>query len=200
MLKINLQFFGGRGASSASSGGDPVLGKQGKARTSEEALSATNPNYSQGKEYRVNCQRCVYAYELERRGYDVEALAATMNNNDPMFENRRWQSGFAGQTWERNLGTRNTAVEKNIVSQMQNWGDGSRAIGYVAWKGGSAHVFNIENKGGKVSIFDGQTGKQHSLSEYLSLSKPSMTMISRVDHLKPNTGVLQYAVKKKGSN
>jgi len=200
-MRLDLQYFGGRGASSASSGGggDPVLGKQGKSRTSEEALTNANPNYSQGREYRVNCQRCVYAYELQRRGYDVEAQAATMDGHDPMFQNGRWTIGFEGQRWDQNLGTRNTMVEKNIVGKMQGWGDGSRAIVYVAWKRGQAHVFNVENKGGKVSIFEAQSGKKYSLSEYLSLAKPSETMISRVDNLKPNNGVLQYAVKKKGS-
>lgn len=198
MIKINLQLFGGRGASSSSGkGGSPVLGKQRKEKTPAEALANTNPNYGKGKEWGVNCQRCVYAYELQRQGYDVEAKPRVMSGNDPMM-NGNWMRGFENQTWERNLGTRSTTVEKNIVSNMQGWGDGSRAIVYVAWKGGSAHVFNVENVGGKVSIFDGQTGKSHTLSEYLSLAKPSYTMISRVDNLKPNESVLQYAVKKKG--
>lgn len=198
MIGLNLQFFGGRGASSSSSGGG-AFGRQGKPKTAEEALANTNPNYSQGKEYRVNCQRCVYAYEMQRRGYDVEALAATMDGNDPMFKGGNWRHGFEGQTWEGSLGTRNTTVEKNIVGKMQGWGDGSRAVVYVAWKSGSsAHVFNIENNGGNVSIFEAQSGRKLSLSTYLSQAKPSMTSISRVDHLKPNMGVMQHAVKKRG--
>ena len=188
--------MGGRGASSGGIGGS-VLGKRGKTKTPSEALTNTNPNYNKGAEYRVNCQRCVYAYELQRRGYDVEAKPRVMQGNDPM-NNGVWKTGFENQTWERNLGTRNTQVESNIVSKMQGWGDGSRGIVYVAWKAGRAHVFNVENKGGKVSIFDGQTGKSHNLSDYLSLAKPSSTMISRVDNLKPNINVLRDAVKKKG--
>lgn len=200
MVRVNLQFFGGRGASSASSSGSNVFGKQGKPKTPEEALATTNPNYRNGREYRVNCQRCVLAYELQRQGYGVEALPATMNGNDPMFSNRRWMVGFENQTWSRQgeLGSRNSAVEKNIIGKMQNWGDGSRAIAYVEWKHGNAHVFNIENRGGKVSIFEAQSGKTYSLNAYLSISKPSKTMISRVDNLKPNEGVMQYAVKTKG--
>ena len=195
MIKMNPQFFGGRGASSSSGGS--AFGKRGKTKTPEEALASTNPNYNKGTEYRVNCQRCVYAYELQRQGYDVEAKPRVMNGKDPM-DNGTWKNGFENQTWERNLGTRNTTVEKNIVSKMQGWGDGSRAVAYVEWKKGGAHVFNVENKGGQVSIFDGQTGKTHKLSDYLSSAKPSSTMISRVDNLKPNDSVLQYAVTKKG--
>lgn len=189
---------GGKGAS--SSGGGSAWNKQGKAKTPEEALASTNPNFAKGKEYQINCQRCVYAYELQRQGYDVEALPHTMTQNDPMNGMSRWGQGFVGQQWDRNLGNRNTAVEQNIVSKMQQWGDGSRAVVYVTWKrGNSSHVFNIENQGGKVGIFDAQTGKQHKLSEYISNAKPSSTMISRVDNLKPNANVIQYAVKKKGS-
>lgn len=184
---------GGKGG-----GGSSVFGKQGKAKTPEEALANANPNFNKGREYQINCQRCVYAYEMQRQGYDVEALPHTMTQNDPMNGMSRWGQGFVGQKWESNLGTRNTAVEQNIVSKMQQWGDGSRGIVYVAWKGGNAHIFNIENKGGKVSIFDGQVGKSYNLSDYLSLAKPSSTMLSRVDNLKPNNNVLQYAVKKKG--
>jgi hypothetical protein len=183
---------GGKGG-----GGSSAFGKQGKAKTPNEALANTNPNFNKGREYQINCQRCVYAYELQRQGYDVEAKPRVMNGKDPM-DNGTWKNGFENQTWEGSLGTRNTSVEKNIVSKMQGWGDGSRGIVYVAWKGGNAHVFNIENKGGKVSIFDGQVGKSYSLSDYLSLAKPSSTMLSRVDNLKPNNNVLQYAVKKKG--
>ncbi len=183
---------GGKGG-----GGASVLGKRGGAKTPNEALANTNPNYNKGTEYQINCQRCVYAYELQRQGYDVEAKPRVMNGKDPM-NNGVWMHGFENQTWERNLGTRNTTVEKNIVSKMQGWGDGSRGIVYVNWKGGDAHVFNIENKGGKVSIFDGQTGKSLKLSDYLSHAKPSSTMVSRVDNLKPNEKILQHAVKKKG--
>ena len=175
-----------------------VLGKKGRAKTPDEALANTNPNYKNGREYRVNCQRCVYAYELQRQGYDVEALPAILpDKNDPMFANSNWEHGFIGQRWEGNLGKRNTDVEQNIVSKMQQWGDGSRAIGYVAWKGGNAHVFNIENHGGKVTIFDAQDGKRYKLSDYLSKSKPSLTEISRVDNLQPNDNVLKYAVKQR---
>lgn len=198
MIRLDLQFFGGRGASSASSGGgDPVLGKPGKPKTIDEALAASNPNYKQGRAYQVNCQRCVYAYELQRRGYDVEAMAA-IKDNDPMGQNNAWMNGFQGQRWEGRLGTTEAAVEKSIINKMRGWGDGSRAVGYVAWKGGDAHVFNIESKNGRVYIFDGQTGKQHRLSDYINYAIPTHTMISRVDNLTPNNNVLQYAVKQKG--
>lgn len=202
MLILDLQFFGGRGASSASAP-DPVLGRQRKPKSIDDALRDTNPNYNQGGVYRVNCQRCVYAYELQRRGYDVEALPATKNSNhDPMFAGANWMRGFQGQTWTKRgeLGTRNATVEQNIYSKMKSWGDGSRAIMFLDWKGTtSSHVVNIENVGGKIWIHEAQSGHKIKLTQYLSQSKPTQTRISRVDNLQPNNNVLQHAVKQRGN-
>lgn len=57
--------MGGRGGSYSRSS---ALGARGKAKTVDQALKDTNPHYSEGREYQVNCQRCVYAYEMGRRG------------------------------------------------------------------------------------------------------------------------------------
>ena len=48
-----------------------------KPMTVEEAdRTNANPNYYKGKEYQVNCQRCVPTYEMRRRGIDAEALSS----------------------------------------------------------------------------------------------------------------------------
>ena len=187
---------GGKGNSASF---DPILGKKGRAKSPNEALANTNPNYKSGRAYQENCQRCIFALEGQMRGYDVEALPATLKRDEPLFQySTSWERGFLGQKWERNLGNRSDVVEQNIVSKMQQWGDGSRGIAYVEWKRGSAHVFNIVNEGGKVSIFDGQDGKQYKLSDYLKNAKPSKTEISRVDNLQFNPNVIKYAVKQRG--
>ena len=36
-------------------------------------LKDINPNYNEGTIWQENCQRCVPAYEMRRRGYDVTA-------------------------------------------------------------------------------------------------------------------------------
>ena len=58
--------------------GDPVcdaLGcRKGAPFSIEDAAAIVNPHYKEGPEFRTNCQRCVTAYELLRRGYHVEAL------------------------------------------------------------------------------------------------------------------------------
>ncbi|MDR0652983.1 MAG: hypothetical protein LBG12_06710, partial [Synergistaceae bacterium] len=48
--------------------------QRGKPIGIDQAKEGTNPNFSKGFEYEYNCQRCVPAYELRRRGYDVESM------------------------------------------------------------------------------------------------------------------------------
>ena len=52
--------------------------KRGKPMTFEDANQGKgNPHFTEDKGYRVNCQTCVVAYELRRRGFDVSALPKT---------------------------------------------------------------------------------------------------------------------------
>lgn len=81
---------------------------------------------------------------------------------------------------------------------MSQWGVGARAIVYVAWKAGKAHVFNVEQTELGLMAIDAQTSTVNfDISAYLDRSKPSQTMISRVDGLKEKDDI-KLAVKKKG--
>lgn len=57
--------MGGRGGSYSRSS---FLGPRGKQKTVDEALAGSNPHYREGREWQQNCQRCIYAYEMQRRG------------------------------------------------------------------------------------------------------------------------------------
>lgn len=59
----------------------PVLGGQGTPLSITDALKGANPRFAKGTQYAVNCQRCVQAYELRRRGYNVEALPKPKKKN-----------------------------------------------------------------------------------------------------------------------
>lgn len=47
--------------------------KKGKPLNHKQAMNV-NPKYFEGEEFRNNCQSCVLAYDLCRRGYDVKAV------------------------------------------------------------------------------------------------------------------------------
>lgn len=193
----------GSGASTKSSGAKSSsknsitqkFGKQGKPRTMQQALNDVNPNYNKGKEYKINCQRCAPTYEMQRRGYDVEALPYITKGKDKYAS--QWQHTFKNQKWDGNLGNRNAVVKKNIENKMKGYGDNSRAIVYVEWKSGSAHVFNVEQIKGKTQAVDAQVGTKINLFDYLKDSKPSRTMISRVDNLDINENVMIGMCKKR---
>lgn len=187
--------MGGRGASSASSTLFPSIAA---GMDIEQAMHSANPNFNKGVEYRINCQRCVYAYEMNRRGEDCIAKPAILNSNDSFMERQAWSHTMNGQKWFP-VGSRskNKTIEK-IENKMQGYGAGSRAIVLVVWKDGkSGHVFNVENDGGKIRYIDAQSGIERNISKTLSAAKPTKTLISRIDNLTPNPALLKKAIERK---
>lgn len=172
------------------------IGTKGKAKTLEEAMSTTNPNYRKGEEYRNNCQRCVYSYEMNRRGYDVEARPKIMTGTDEPASH--WREGMEDQTWE-NMPSRNTISK--MLEKMNEYGDGARAIVYVVWKGGkSAHVFIAEQEGIGTIFLDPQTGMYVDIDQYMGAAIKGRTMISRIDNLKPNKQWIRHFMQRRHTN
>lgn len=140
---------------------DPVLGPKGDPIDAETAVVNVNrDNWRKGLPgYDINCQRCIWAYELQRRGYDVEALP---NNDefgyvykyiDQVVKNKTYNDLIpvgvqAGQSDDIRT------VARNIKNQMKQWGDGARAFVRM-----SGHVFNVEQINGKTYVFEAQTGR-----------------------------------------
>lgn len=154
----------------------PVLGGQGTPMNITDALKGTNPNYASGTQYGVNCQRCVQAYELRRRGYDVEALPKPKSNNTIAWGNECFVD-TEGNTPEFQLHLSEGAVRDILTGAP----DGSRHIVYAAWKRKrSAHVFIAEKENGAVRFIDPQTNKDN-VEYYFSLAKRDKFGILRLD-------------------
>ena len=221
---LEIQYFG-RGSSKAGGGGggntpkqsaqpvqpvqptpppakpqspfDQVLGTQGQPIPMTTAVKTVNPNYKKNKAYKINCQRVVYAYEMQRRGYNVEA----QGNFTPYdgFANAYtggYRNVFRGQHWIGNLGTRRKTVINNIHNQMNQWGDGARAVIQVAWNGRrSGHIFNIEQVNGRSIAIDAQTGHRVSLTQYINQAMPSSVQMCRLDNLTTPTNNLLKCIK-----
>lgn len=174
-------------------------------KTQAQSLAMTNKdNYYKEYGYRINCQRCVWAYEMNRRGYNVEALP----NNDNLGRYGAWhsiaESGLdikyaASDPFAR--GNTNKKNEANIKKQMAEWGDGSRAGVILARRGHSGHVFNVEYKAGKITVYEAQTGETHSsLAKYLSEQKavPGYVQFFRTDTVKFKESEFPKYVKERG--
>ncbi len=169
----------------------------------EYALANANPNYSKGKEYQFNCQRCVVAYPLLRRGEDVEALPERKGDTTA----DHWQEFFVNQQWEpvrlnslaRPLADRQKQTQIAIENEVKSWGNGGIGVVYVQWsKINDAHVFNVENVNGQVRFVDAQNGDA-DVSRYFKDIKANnkTTWLSRVDNLKPNPKYIDKVVKRK---
>lgn len=207
MLKLSLQYFGGRGAST-SDGGTPgggggngeqtwtgnmgprvyetaeeALGVKGRPMGTEQAALGANPNYNSAySEYSENCQRCVQAYEARRRGYDV--VAQPTYEGDTMSRGDQWTNGFVGAKVESIGATTSKKVAKNLDAKMAEYGEGSRAVVSVQWAGCSfGHVVNVERRRGETIFRDAQTGNRYSAKNFFAKVQPKSVTVTRVDNL-----------------
>lgn len=158
------------------------------SHTVDDCYNTTNPLYSTGRQYQVNCQRCVSAYEARRRGYDVAASEAILNAPDTlpyMLNPKGWANVYKDgiASLETPIGSRSTAIKKSIESMMSGYGDGARAIVRVQWQGGGGHVFIAEQVNGVTQFIDPQTSKK-DCSYYFNagMIKPASTRLLRIDN------------------
>lgn len=136
-------------------------------------LAAVNPNFDSGDiDFRVNCVHAVQAYELRRRGYDVEAtdLPDRFNHNGRPL-------GDISDTWGRDFTDGDMG---DIVSAFEGYGPGARGVVYINWPSGGAHVFNVENVDGQVVFVDGQTNSSDASGYF---DRGTDTSFMRLDDL-----------------
>lgn len=155
-----------------------------KARifTADEDLKATNPNYVSGEyKWRNNCQRCVSAYEMRRRGYNVTAKPLPGKLADDYLA--QWFE----HAWENanTIWCNKGSGKREIEGYIKQWGNGSRAVIRVKWKGGGGHVFVAENIEGKIRYYDPQSG-DNDCSRYFQDAREGKSTITRVDNLAPS--------------
>lgn len=186
--------MGGRGSSYSRSG---ALGPRGKAATIDEALAVSNPHYREGKEWQQNCQRCVYAYEMQRRGYDVEAKPRIFDGSDRlpyMYDQNGWLAVMENAQ-PVDLPSRSTI--RVMAEKMAEWGDGSRAIVKVSWKGRHCgHVFIAEQVKGGTTFVDPQTGHYVDIHSYMDQAIKGQTKLVRIDNLK-TTSLIEKCVNRR---
>ncbi|MBQ7252650.1 MAG: hypothetical protein IJS32_08630, partial [Kiritimatiellae bacterium] len=167
--------------------------EKGPPLSIEDAARGTNPRFSEGGDYRVNCQRCVAAYELRRRGYAVEAKAKPRGRagnlvvwGDEMFRD-------LNRMGERMM--QFDMPEAAVRSAIASAPDGARFIVYVTWKRRDTHVFIAEKTpGGTVRFIDPQTNNPDA-SGYFAQGRRGRFGLLRVDNLPINgdAGILQNA-------
>lgn len=173
------------------------------AHDSASDLAASNPNYAKGLEWQINCQRCVAAYEMRRRGYDVTALPRPMVGKQPDYSDELpnrlspngWPKMFARSVLEPCKASTGLRTKGKVDKLMAAWGDGARAVVRVQWQkrfGGGGHVFIAERVDGVTRFIDPQIGSE-DCSRYFSMVSKLETYCMRVDNL-AETDLIKKAV------
>ena len=120
-------------------------------------------------DYRMNCTNCTVAYELRRRGYDVEAQP---NTNGRLLVHT--PNVFPGATrrelfnWnsDSDPSTREQQAEQKILSL----GDGARGELLMTFWYGGGHSVHFENKNGNVIVTDAQVNQTYEFQDIVDAS------------------------------
>ena len=199
------------------------LKKQDVTHSADYDMALVNPNYNPGGDYDDNCSLCSFAYELRRRGYDVEAadentidsaLDATrrflgvnietgfssydykeLYINIPKEQTYSYNYRFSGSIDNINLDDNRNAYHQ-FVDKMVKYGDGARGMINVKWStsGGHSMAWEIENK--ELIVRDSQTNGIRSLESLAKCTKGFRSF--RTDNLEINEVALKYVRNRDG--
>lgn len=156
-------------------------------------VRGVNPNYVKGSpdpSWNENCQRCAVAYELRRRGYDIQAqprptkmvrdgagnmICVQKLPNDHLAR-------YPFDVWVPPDSIQCTGMD-SIKQYMNQWGNGARCEIAVIWKGGNGgHVFNAEQINGDTFFIDPQNGAiGMPVEDYFNNVEPGQIYICRTD-------------------
>lgn len=121
---------------------------------SEQDQMQVNEHYENGGTgYRMNCYSCSMAWDLRRKGFNVEAIKDPDGLAiDEVYDCYKHDGVFYNTT---PMST--SQASKTFTTLMRNEGDGAHGIITVYWANGSGHAMNWEVIDGEVVIRDSQT-------------------------------------------
>lgn len=118
----------------------------------DDAVKNANPNYKQlDGAYKKNCPNCACAYELRKRGYDVVAKPYVKGGSHHLNK-KPWEA------W-KDASVKTVKSNKDILEYINQHEDGARYGIAIKYSDGTAHVLVAEKSGGKIRIYDAQSGK-----------------------------------------
>lgn len=173
-----------------------------------------NPNFTLGGGYHINCQSCVVAYEMRRRGYDVEANQNTKRKGNTPYElsyttEKAWLDDNGNVPKKQRAGGRYVdgykIKNKTFKVMMSEFEDMTSTPGRYhinfGWKNRrSGHIITMERfKDGTMRIYDPQCGMV--ITDFKAYAKRFSLVygisILRVDNLRGNPHYVSGATKKR---
>lgn len=149
----------------------PNLKRKTGIMTQKDDMAACNRQYSKGGVYKNNCISCALAYDMRRRGYDVEAMPidTTSATNGSLPVQLGFYKGEKLEAFE--VPNDDEAAMKRFSDRILKYGDGSRGLLRIRWKNGDGHAAIWEVSGDTVVIRDPQNNTIVDLSDYLRRAK-----------------------------
>ncbi len=152
----------------------------------EEDAKNTNPHYKEGIEYQMNCGFCGVAYDMRRRGYDVQAKPDSnglgLYDISTLYKTKYGTSPTPmGIPIEMNpdettVDEYRQKLSDSFFNELNKFDDGARGYVYLDWEFGPAHIVNFEKVGNEVYIVDSQTNKIYTQSEFNSEVLPKIAL------------------------
>ena len=182
---------------------EKILGvSKGKPMTFQQANEMKgNPHYLQGSYsgYTINCQSCVVANELRRRGFDVEAMMNTRHRDNLSYKlskstEKAWIDPIVFKTGELKTALGEDGI-LNIIKEKIDWKGFNEFTNEVGryhvsftWKNGAGgHVIVFERlSNGKHKWYDPQTGETNFFTASYINQILGNLRVYRVDNLKLN--------------
>jgi hypothetical protein len=152
----------------------------------QDDMLAVNQNFSAGMGYRYNCGNCAWAFELRRRGFDVEAEPHLGRYNEEY-----WKSAFKDFSPVIPKSTNGIELFEELTRKISLWGEGARGTVLCNLEGRSlGHVFSVEVTKDMGIIFVDSQEKVNITAEYFNRMIPSSVKYGRLDNLAPSANVI----------
>lgn len=191
--------------------------EQGWIMTHEEANALKgNPNFGKSEEYNINCQSCVVAYELRRRGFDVEAMPRFRNDpndipqklalkiemawkdvdSDEMPQRLKAGGAYYDKEQKKYLFKTDEQVLEDFNEITKEKG---RYHMFFSWKGKyrEGHIICVERlNNGQIRLYDPQSGKTFDW-DYIEkkVNLKDGLQLYRVDNLLINEEIIGGVVR-----
>jgi len=193
------------------------LKKIDSKQSNDEHQKKVNPKFNDKTyDYSMNCSFCTAAYDLRKRGYDVEANPISTVEAYTIDDICSWYKGAKSVS---NVDVRNAhyatiksrddvlSKKELLIKSLESNGDGARGHLGLIWANGGGHdvVWEVEN--GEVVIRDCQNGKIVDITEgatgiIINMEGYEPALISsydyvRVDNLEPTEEILRTVRNRK---
>lgn len=172
------------------------------------AVNHNGANYELGRG--TNCMYCTTAYEMRRRGYDVQAqqdwvggiLHADMP--DVMFEGAKTEALYdiSGRSLNDPSRLADSAVGTQLLMEtVEAQGEGARGYIGVYWNEGGGHSMAYEVVDGQMHLIDCQTGEDLTGDDiwYERMIYADSCYITRVDNCEVNKYMVDRYIEDAGT-